>query len=163
MASGDTFYFHRAGKLHFFCPLCHYHQSTNTIAKVTAKHHVQLAVATIATTMLAWPLFGWKGFSLHFFYWLSFEFFYRLRKRHALICQSCGFDPFLYRQDVFRARAALKEHWRNRIEKEGLFAGIKLKNYQTKDPSAGQSVEVPPEIADVESTKNNPGAAARAP
>jgi hypothetical protein len=127
----QPFHHSRAGKLHFFCPLCKHHQSTNSINKVKLKHHFQLALATLAVTGVTWPIFGEKGLFLYFFFWLAFEFAYRLRKRQALICESCGFDPFLYKQDVQKARAALKKHWEHRIETENLFAGKKLKNYQT--------------------------------
>ena len=130
MASKD-FYFVRAGKLHFFCPLCKHHQSTSTVQKVTWKHHAQLAVFTSAVTYLLWPIFQEKSLSFYLIYWGAFEFIYRIRKREALICESCGFDPFLYMQDVDKARKALKKHWETRIEKENLFAGLKLKNYKT--------------------------------
>lgn len=132
MASTEQFYFTRAGKMHFFCPLCKYHQSTNTIDKMKLKHHGQLAILTAAITYVAWPLFAWKGLSLYFFFWLSFEIAYRMRKRQALICESCGFDPFLYKQDIHKARKALRKHWEQRIEAENLFEGLKLKNYTTK-------------------------------
>ncbi len=133
----QDFYHYREGKLHFFCPLCHYHQSTNTIRKIGQKHFAQLALVTSALTLVGWNWFGWKGLFLFFPLWLGFELVYRLRKRQALICQSCGFDPFLYKQDIRKARAALKEHWQRKIETENLFAGKKLKNYKT-NPAAEQ-------------------------
>jgi hypothetical protein len=136
MGSEQTIIYSRAGKLHFFCPLCRYHQSTNTITKVGWKHHAQMTVLTITTIILGWPLFGLKAISFYLFYWMLFEFFYRIRKREALVCESCGFDPFLYKADVKKAREALKAHWQTRIEKEGLFAGKKLRNYQTKSLQA---------------------------
>ena len=131
MAPEKPFQFVREGKLHFFCPLCHYHQSTNTIERVGARHHGQIAILTLATMLLTYPVFGLKGAVLYLVYWMGFEFFYRLRKRQALVCESCGFDPFLYKQDVTLARKALRQHWETRIEKENLFANLKLKNYQT--------------------------------
>ncbi len=133
MASGNDFHFYRAGKLHFFCPLCRVHQSTNTIKRVKWQHHFQLVVGTLAIVYLFWPVFGLKGLSLYFLFWGAFEFFYRLRKRDALVCRSCGFDPFLYRQDVHKARKALREHWEKRIGEENLFLGKKLRNYKTKE------------------------------
>lgn len=132
MASKHQFQFTRAGKLHFFCPLCHYHQSTNTIDKMKPKHHVSLLVLTLTIAYLAWPIFDWKGLSLYFVFWATFEIAYRMRKRQALICESCGFDPFLYKQDIHKARKALRKHWEDRIETENLFPGMKLKNYTTK-------------------------------
>lgn len=131
MAPEKPFQFVRAGKLHFFCPLCHYHQSTSTIQKVQLKHHAQIALLTVATALLTFPIFGFSGIALYLVFWSGFEFFYRLRKRQALVCESCGFDPFLYKQDVSKARQALRQHWETRIEKENLFSNLKLKNYQT--------------------------------
>lgn len=131
MAPEKPFQFVREGKLHFFCPLCHYHQSTNTIQKVGTRHHFQIAVLTAASTLLTFPLMGFSGIALYLVFWMGFEFFYRLRKRQALVCESCGFDPFLYKQDISLARKALRQHWEARIEKENLFANLKLKNYQT--------------------------------
>jgi len=130
-SSNSQYHYLKAGKVHFFCPLCHHHQSTNTIRRVTAKNIAQLLLLTATTVFVAWPLFGEKGVSLFFVYWAAFEFVYRLRKRQALVCESCGFDPFLYKQDVQKARSALKQHWEKRIQQENLFAGKKLKNYQT--------------------------------
>lgn len=144
MASSDhSFYFVRAGKLHFFCPLCHYHQSTNTIQRISWKHHLQLVILTIATAVIAYPIFGWKGLSFYLLYWAIFEFVYRFRKRQALICESCGFDPFLYLQDVDKARKSLRSHWEKRIEKENLFANLKLRNYKTGGSLKGEKPENP--------------------
>lgn len=131
MAAEQPFQFVRAGKLHFFCPLCKYHQSTSTIDRVRLKHHLQIGIVTSAFTFLTFPLFGLKGIFLYLVFWSGFEFFYRLRKRQALVCESCGFDPFLYKQDVNKAREKLRHHWQTRIEKENLFANLKLKNYET--------------------------------
>lgn len=142
MASANDFVFYKKGRVHFFCPLCHYHQSTNTIERFRWQNFAQLAIATLATTFLTFPIFGGKGLFLFFVYWMGFELFYRMRKRQALVCESCGFDPFLYKQDVGRARSALRKHWQTRIETENLFVGKKLKNYKTKPASAPAPEEV---------------------
>ena len=146
MAPND-FYFTKAGKLHFFCPLCKYHQSTSTIEKVQLKHHVSIFLATIACTLLMFPIFGFNGLLLYLVFWSGFDFFYRLRKRQALICQSCGFDPFLYKHDMHLARKALRKHWEKRIEKENLFSRLKLKNYETArvKPQGEVGAEAPQE------------------
>ena len=141
----NQFQFVRAGKMHFFCPLCKVHQSTSTIQRVQLKHHGQVLVISLALGLLFFPLFGWNGSLLYLPVWAGFEFFYRLRKRQALICQSCGFDPFLYKQDVHRARTALRQHWETRIEKEKLFHDLPLKNYKTSRVKPGEK-EVPDEL-----------------
>jgi hypothetical protein len=141
MAPQQQFPYSRPGKLHFYCPLCQHHQTTNTIARITWRHQAQLVVLTLAVTVLTYPWISLACLSLYPIFWAGFEIFYRLRKRQALVCESCGFDPFLYKQDIKVARQALKRHWESRITKENLFAGKKLKNYQTSlapvaEPSA---------------------------
>lgn len=167
MASGGhEFYYVKAGKLHFFCPLCHYHQSTNTIEKVSWKHHAQLVLATLAITLFTWSFFGLKALSFYLVLWAGFEFFYRARKREALICQSCGFDPFLYMRDRKKARSVLKKQWQEKIDKENLFAGVKLKNYKTnivkKDEAASAAASATPlqNSAPQDAGKNPPSAPA---
>jgi hypothetical protein len=154
----NEFHFVRAGKLHFFCPLCQYHQSTSTIERMGLKHHAQIALVTIALAVLAYPLCGFDGALFYLPLWAGFEFFYRLRKRQALVCRSCGFDPFLYKQDVARARAALKAHWETRIANENLFSNLKLKNYQT-----AARVNVNAEAKSAEALKNPEAPAAKSP
>lgn len=167
MAPEQPFQFVREGKVHFFCPLCHYHQSTNTIQRVGVRHHAQIAVLTAVTVLLSYPVFGLKGVLLYLFFWMGFEFFYRLRKRQALVCESCGFDPFLYKQDVSIARKALRQHWQARIEKENLFANLKLRNYQTarvKEVAAqAASGGIEGAINRAENLKNPPASPAKSP
>ena len=62
-----------------------------------------------------------------------------VRKRQALICESCGFDPFLYKQDIHLARKSLRKHWETKIENEKLFSNLKLKNYETARVKAGEA------------------------
>jgi hypothetical protein len=144
MAPEKPFQFVRAGRIHFFCPLCKVHQSTSTIDRIRPVHHLQIAIFTIAAAWLAFPVFGFSGVALYLIFWMVFEFFYRLRKRQALVCESCGFDPFLYKQDVHKARSALRQHWETRIAKENLFAKVKLKNYQTACVSEGAKEKTKP-------------------
>jgi hypothetical protein len=127
-----SFTYYRQGKLRFFCPLCSQHQSTNTIERVAWQHHLQLALLTLATTLVAWPFFGIDGLLFYLVWWAGFEVVYRLRKREALVCRNCGFDPFLYKRDPKVARKAVQAYWQDRIERDGLFEGLKLKNYKTK-------------------------------
>lgn len=132
MASVDSFSFVRDGRIHFYCPLCHNHQTTNVIERVQWKHHAQLALFTVVFTILAWPIFETKGIFFYLIFWAGFEFIHRLKKRHSLVCNTCGFDPFLYKQDVKKAREAVRKFWEEKIEKENAFQGVKLKNYSSK-------------------------------
>ncbi len=120
------------GKVVFYCPLCHCRQGTNALSKMTAWNHLQLAGLTVFVTLVFWSVFGVKGLFLYFIFWGGFEFFYRMRKREAVVCESCGFDPYLFVRDQQKARQALKKHWESRIETENLFVGKKLRNYKTK-------------------------------
>ena len=157
MAARHDFYYVKAGKLHFFCPLCQYHQSTNTIQRVQWKHHAQLVLATVSIMLLTWPYFGLKSLSFYLVLWAAFEFFYRARKREALVCQSCGFDPFLYMRDRKKARLSLKKHWQAKIENENLFPGIKLKNYKTNSVKK-EEPGFAPNSAPQDNLKNTPSA-----
>lgn len=159
MASANQFHYVKAGRVHFFCPLCRHHQSTNTIRRMSGKHIGQLLLLTCTTVFAAWPIFGAKGISLFFVFWGAFEIVYRLRKRQALVCESCGFDPFLYKQDIQKARVALRQHWEKRIQNENLFAGKKLRNYQTAP------VNQPTQAANTEAEKSTapPSPTSRAP
>jgi hypothetical protein len=78
-----------------------------------------------------------------------------MRKRQALVCESCGFDPFLYKQDVHKARKALRKHWEQRIEAENLFEGLKLKNYSTKALNKTSSDATPSAMANSENKITN--------
>ncbi len=132
MASMDSYSFVREGRLNFYCPLCHNHQNTNVIERVRWKNHAQLALLSATFTILAWPIFEFKGVFFYLFFWAVFEFVHRLKKRHSLVCNTCGFDPFLYKQDVKKAREAVRKFWEEKIEKENAFQGVKLKNYTSK-------------------------------
>ncbi len=136
MASVDSYSFVRDGRIHFYCPLCHNHQSTNVIERVYWKHHAQLGLLTLAFSILAWPIFEAKGIFFYLLFWATFEFVHRLKKRHSLVCSTCGFDPFLYKQDVKKAREAVRKFWEEKIEKEDAFQGVKLKNYTSKPKEA---------------------------
>ncbi|MCO5143993.1 MAG: hypothetical protein M9962_12960 [Oligoflexia bacterium] len=148
MASKEEIYYFKEGKFHFFCPLCHYHQSTNTIQKINIKHYLQIAVVTAAFALVCWPIFGMKGVFSYLFFLFLFEVFYRFRKRQALVCESCGFDPFLYKVNPKKARDSLRAYWQERIDKENLFQGKKLKNYKTKllspDMEQSENFSAPP-------------------
>lgn len=158
MGSGikQPVYRYREGRIHFFCPLCKDHQSTKIPEKITWQHHLGLAVCTIVFTALAWPLFAMKGLFFFFLFWALFEFGLRMRKRDALICRACGFDPFLYKVDVRLARNALQKHWQGRIEKENLFAGMKLKNYQTAPKQGEPALNAPEPSPQLDTTEQRP-------
>jgi len=127
------------------------------------RQHGQLALLTAAFTLLAWPIFEWKGPFFYLFFWAGFEFFYRLRKRHSLVCNTCGFDPFLYKQDVKKAREAVRKFWEEKIEKENAFQGVKLKNYKTQSKSTVAADAAMQNLSNLEEKRASDGANVGAP
>src|SRR3990167_1208913 len=93
--------------IQFFCPLCHQQQGTNSIEKISPRHFLQMGVATAVFTITFWSITGLKGIVSYLFFWAAFEFAYRVRKRHALVCRNCGFDPFLYELDKKMIKTAV--------------------------------------------------------
>lgn len=129
---------YRQGKIHFFCPICKDHKSTKLDRKVGWRHHAAFSLATAAIMILGWPVFGLRAVVFYFPIWMGFELIHRMRKRVSLVCEGCGFDPFLYKSDVERAREAMRKHWQTKIEKENWYSGVKLKNYTTNPKDAGK-------------------------
>lgn len=127
-------------RFEFFCPLCCSRQRTNTIDRMSWRHHAALSIGTIAFTFLFWNVFGIKALATYLVYWTIFETVYRMRKRAEFICRNCGFDPFLYKSDVEKMRAEVKSKLQERILTEGYFRGKKLRNYQSP-PAEGAGAE----------------------
>ncbi len=69
---------------------------------------------------LLWPWFGIKGIVIFLPLWLGFESFYRTRVRAAAACDQCGFDPYLYAQDVDLAKREMQAHWRRKFAEKGI-------------------------------------------
>lgn len=141
----DSFTFVRSGRMEFFCPLCHNHQVTSISSKLNWREHARIMALTLALTFVLWEILAGATLLAYMVIWAVYEFVHRTRKRTALVCRTCGFDPFLYKQDVQKARVAVRQFWEDRIEKEGLYRGIKLKNYRTAPPPA-PPVESSPEV-----------------
>lgn len=130
---------------HFYCPICKAQQRTRLVKRLGALHHLQFALLTALFVWLAWPVLGPKGLSAYFVIWCGFEFQFRLRKRSEFICRSCGFDPFLYKNDSKKSREEVRRRLQERILAEGHFRGKKLKNYQTQSDEKAPDVERQPE------------------
>jgi hypothetical protein len=139
-------------RFEFFCPVCCSRQRTNTIAKIGIHHHIAILSFTLMFTFAFWNFFGIKAITTYLVYWAIFEVSYRLRKRSEFVCRNCGFDPFLYKTDVEKTRAQVKNYLQDRILNEGHFQGKKLKNYRT------QAVQGP-KAASVEEANDEFGAA----
>lgn len=146
----------RPGKFSFVCPLCKNEQHTNTVHKIQLYHHLQIALATVTFTILFWPIMSVKGVVSYFAFWVFVELVIRFRRRVAWVCGDCGFDPFLYKRDPKKARAAVRKYWEERIAKDDPFKGKKLKNYSYAVLAAKAGADAANEDA-VASADSDPG------
>jgi hypothetical protein len=105
----------------FYCPMCRTPRRLPYRAKPgTARHFAQVASTAAFLTLLTWPWFGIKGIVSFVPLWIAFESIYRARTRAAVACSACGFDPFLYMNDIKRARTAVEGHWRRKYAEKGI-------------------------------------------
>lgn len=105
----------------FYCPLCRLERNLPLNPKVgTPRQLLQLAFTTAVLTCALWPWMGIKGVISGVPLWMAFETYYRSRVRAALICSSCGFDPYLTLVDSSRAREEVERHWRKKYSEKGI-------------------------------------------
>ena len=94
--------------LGFYCPVC-------TIPRRIAKrlkpghpmHFIQVGLTAAVITLATWPLFGIKGIVSFIPLWIGFEIIHRAKTRALLVCERCGFDPYLYLVDAPKAKDAI--------------------------------------------------------
>lgn len=111
----------RARATHFYCPNCRVRRVMKApLNPGTIAHYLQIGLTSVVFTLLTWPLFGVKGAVSFVPIWALFEAVYRVKNRATLACTECGFDPFLYKIDVDRARKTIEDHWRKKFEEKGL-------------------------------------------
>lgn len=70
--------------------------------------------------MLSWPYFSWKGVVSFIPFWTLFEMIYRIRVRTLLSCETCGFDPYLFRINLKKAGGEVEQHWRKKFAARGI-------------------------------------------
>lgn len=105
----------------FFCPNCRSARKLPYQPKPGGpRHFFQVGITAAFFTLLTWNWFTWKGIVSFVPIWVVFEFFYRARVRAAVACTNCGFDPFLYLDDVGRARKEIENHWRRKFAEKGI-------------------------------------------
>lgn len=88
----------------FYCPICKAQRRSFYWPSPRKRHYLRLFGFGAFLTAVCWPWAGIKGVFLIFPVWAAFEFYYRSRARHTLICPHCGFDPYVYKYDVKLAR-----------------------------------------------------------
>jgi len=119
----------------FYCPICKAQRRSFYWPTPRKKHYIQLAVFAACLTFALWRWCGIKGFFLNFVVWGLFEFYYRARARQNLICNQCGFDPYLYKYDVKLARQKMDEFWSHRQKARE----NRLAQSQTQDKATKQT------------------------
>jgi predicted RNA-binding protein len=95
----------------YYCPMCKIQRRSAYWPSPRRHHYARLALLTVCLTVGLWPFFDMRGAFLIFPIWAVFEFTYRARARQSLICNRCGFDPYLYKYDVKLARDRVARHW----------------------------------------------------
>lgn len=111
----------RSDPTHFYCPNCRVRRVLRApLNPGSRSHFLQIGLTAIVFTMLTWPFFGVKGMVSFVPIWAIFESLYRVKGRAVLACTECGFDPFLYKVDVDRARKTIEDHWRKKFADQGI-------------------------------------------
>lgn len=105
----------------FICPICHTHRKIPYRPQPGGlRHYSQIGLTSLTFTLFAWNWLGWKGIVSFVPLWSVFEFLYRWRIRGLLPCQHCGFDPYLFKIDVQKAKQEVEAHWRKKFAEKGI-------------------------------------------
>ncbi len=135
--------------LGFYCPIC-------TIPRRISKrlkpghpiHFLQVGLTAAVFTLATWPIFGIKGIVSFLPLWVGFEIIYRAKTRATLVCERCGFDPYLYLVDASKAKDAILAKRASQAESQVVSsAEIESAANAPQDALAGEE-EISPE-ADV--------------
>ncbi len=151
---GKTFWKGKSKDLwEFFCPFCKlkrrlpYRPQPGGFRQIS-----QVVLTTALVTLASWPWFDWKGVVSFVPLWGVFEIIYRSRLRTALVCQNCGFDPYLYLTDVKKARTELEKTVRARYAEKGVPFPVK-----PGKPGSAKTETKPTDTAELSSPKNEVG------
>ncbi len=120
-ATSKSIWKERSGDVyHFYCPLCRAARRVGQKPKPQPRHFVQIGITAAFFTLLTWQWFSWKGIVSYLPLWVTFEVLYRSRVRAVLVCDHCGFDPFLYLVDVKKSRQEVEKHWKAKFAEKGI-------------------------------------------
>lgn len=120
------------GLFKFYCPLCGHHQKTKTAAGIGLRHHLQFSLATFVFCYFTWTLFGPKGILTYLIFWSITEAILRFQRRSQWVCEECGFDPFLYKQDPNLMRDAVQKYIQSRIDTDEKYSNLSFRNYRSR-------------------------------
>lgn len=105
---------------HYYCPLCQVKRTAPLHPNVNQPiHFIRMSLTSLMFTLLAWPWFGWKGIVSFVPIWIIFEFYFRSKVKSSLECDVCGFDPFLYSQDLAKAKSNVQAKLKESYAKKG--------------------------------------------
>ncbi len=105
----------------FLCPLCRAPRRIPFRSQPGGGRHLfQVLLTSAIFTLFFWSQLNWRGVVCFFPFWTLFEFAYRWRMRAILSCPQCGFDPYLFRSDIHRARGEIESHWRKKFKEKGV-------------------------------------------
>jgi len=114
----------------------------------------QIGLTAVVFMLATWNRFEWKGIVSFFPFWTLFEVIYRSRVRAALACSHCGFDPYLYLNDVPRAREVVENHWRKKFAEKGIPYPEKNAGKAPGKPQASETATSDAPVAAKPSTKS---------
>ncbi|MBL7664764.1 MAG: hypothetical protein JNM93_06490 [Bacteriovoracaceae bacterium] len=98
----------------FFCALCRAPREMYYQKNLSKKNIAQIAMISVLTVWLAFPLMGFKSLFLIFIIWGVFETTNKTLYRRELSCPHCAFDPTWYRKDVKVARQKVDQFFANK-------------------------------------------------
>jgi hypothetical protein len=105
----------------FYCPLCKVERRIPYRPKPGGFRQIsQVALTSALITIGLWKWLAWKGILSFLPLWTGFEVIYRSRVRAALICSSCGFDPYLFLSNEEKAKDEIETHWRKKFTEKGI-------------------------------------------
>ena len=105
----------------FFCPHCKMERRVpHGPTPYTSENLLRITVASLFVMLVLWPWMSWKGIVSFLPLWMIFETVFRVKMRVNLACSNCGFDPFLFLQDVHKARDGIETFWKKQYESKGL-------------------------------------------
>src|SRR5689334_1502227 len=99
----------------FLCPLCKEARRVPFRPRLGIWQIFQVFLSSIIFTLLFWTWFHWKGIVSFVPLWTVYEVVYRCRRRGALYCAKCGFDPYLFMINEEWARKEVDVHWRKKF------------------------------------------------